>query len=135
MGCSSNSNVEFSNGKETVNSFKNLEKRIKDYKEAINEYKKYKEEYEDILEQQILCERELKKYFSNQKKIIMENEPQEIRNFQKTFNKVNRLEKKLNIVPGCLTKYKNNNKNNKKNSKKDNEKEKENEKDNEKKIE
>ena len=53
----------------------------------------------------------------------MENEPEEIRNFQKTFNKVNRLEKKLNIVPGCLTKLKNNNnkkKNN--NNKKDNEK-------------
>ena len=124
MGCSSNSNIEFSNGKETVNSFKNLENRLKDYREAIKEYKKYKEEYEDILEQQILCERELKKYFSNQKRIIMENEPEEIRNFQKTFNKVNRLEKKLNIVPGCLTKLKNNNNNNnkKKNNKKDNEK-------------
>jgi len=124
MGCSSNSNIEFSNGKETVNSFKNLENRIKDYREAIKEYKKYKEEYEDILEQQILCERELKKYFSNQKRIIMENEPEEIRNFQKTFNKVNRLEKKLNIVPGCLTKLKNNNNNKKKNNnnKKDKEK-------------
>ena len=124
MGCSSNSNIEFSNGKETANSFKNLENRLKDYREAIKEYKKYKEEYEDILEQQILCERELKKYFSNQKRIIMENEPEEIRNFQKTFNKVNRLEKKLNIVPGCLTKLKNNNNNNnkKKNNKKDNEK-------------
>ena len=39
---------------------------------------------------------------------------EEIRNFQKIFNKVNRLEKKLNIVPGCLTKLKNNNNNNKK---------------------
>ena len=86
--------------------------------------KKYKDEYENILEQQILCERELKKYFSNQKRIIMENEPEEIRNFQKTFNKVNRLEKKLNIVPGCLTKLKNNNNNKKKNNnnKKDKEK-------------
>ena len=124
MGCSSNSNIEFSNGKETVNSFKNLENTIKNYREAINEYKKYKEEFEDILEQQILCEIELKKYFNNQKRIIMENEPEEIRNFQKIFNKVNRLEKKLNIVPGCLTKLKNNlkkNNNNKKN-KKDNEK-------------
>ena len=49
MGCSSNSNVEFSNGKETVNSFKNLEKRIKDYKEAINEYKKYKNKIKVII--------------------------------------------------------------------------------------
>ena len=106
MGCSSDYAIkEACEDEETVNAFQKLEQTIKVYKEAIEEYKKYLEEYGDVLEQKVLCEKLINSYFKLQKRVIITNEPQEIRNYRHTFNRVNRLEEKLNITPGCLLNY------------------------------
>ncbi len=115
MGCSSNDNdepKEENTYEDNTNQFDKLEKILKSYKDSIIKYKKYKEDYEDIFEQQIKCERLLKNYFSLQKNIILSNEPEEIKNYKKTFNRVNRLEENLKIVPGFvnMNKYYNKNK-------------------------
>ena len=107
MGCSSN-DVENEKNPYEVNpdSFSKVEKIIKSYREAISKYKKYKEIYEDIFEQQIKCEKLLKHYFSIQNNIILANQPPEIKNYKKTFNRVNKLEDDLKIGPGFILKYK-----------------------------
>ena len=121
MGCGSNYSIkDASNEKETINAFQKLEKSLKAYKEAINEYKKFLEEYGNILEQQIICEKDIIFYFKLQKKINMEKEPKEIKEYKKIFNRVNRLEKRLNIGPGYINKNKDKFYKNK--EKKDNEK-------------
>ena len=107
MGCSSNNIDKDGNPYEdTTNSFEKLEKIIKTYKESIAKYKIYKEDYDEIFEQQMKCEKLLKTYFSLQKSINLSNEPSEIKNYKKTFNRVNRLEENLKVIPGFLNKYK-----------------------------
>ena len=59
---------------------------IKLYKEAISKYKKSVEGYQDIFEQQMKCEKLINLYFSLQKNINLSNEPNEIKNYKKTFN-------------------------------------------------
>ena len=112
MGCSNNevSEGEENNYKAIANSSEKIQKMLKSYKEGILKYKKYKEQYEDILEQQIKCEKLLKKYFSMKSNIVMSNEPNEIKSYKKIFNKINKVEEDLKIVPGFLTKYSNKNK-------------------------
>ena len=110
MGCSSNIMSE-ENNEDNSNSFDKLEKIIKSYREAISKYKKSVEEYEDIFEQQIKCEKLLKNYFSLQKNIIISEQPNEIKNYKKTFNRISKLEDNLKIVPGCISKKFNNNDN------------------------
>ena len=109
MGCSS-SNIDKDGNpyEDNKNSFEKLEKIIKSYKEAIAKYKIYKEDYEEIFEQQMKCEKLLKNYFSLQKSISinLSNEPNEIKNYKKTFNRVNKLEDNLKVIPGFLNKYK-----------------------------
>ena len=103
MGCGTHSTLKEScEDKEQLNAFKKLKNTISVYKEAINEYKKFLEEYQTILEQKLICDKDLNKYFKLQKKIIMDNEPKEIKNYKKIFNRVDRLEEKLNISPGCI---------------------------------
>ena len=103
MGCGTHTTLKEScEDKEQLNAFKKLKNTIKAYKEAISEYKKFLEEYQTILEQKLICEKDLNKYFKLQKKIIMDNEPKEIKNYKKIFNRVDRLEEKLNISPGCI---------------------------------
>ena len=107
MGCSSNNIDKDGNPYEdNTNSFEKLEKIIKSYKEAIAKYKIYKEDYDEIFEQQMKCEKLLKNYFSLQKSINLANEPSEIKNYKKTFNRVNKLEDNLKVIPGFLNKYK-----------------------------
>ena len=114
MGCSSNEKPEEENKfEDNTNQFDKLEKILKSYKESIMKYKKYKEDYEDIFEQQVKCEKLLKNYFSIQKNINLSNEPEEIKNYKKTFNRVNRLEENLKIVPGFINMNKYHNKNKK----------------------
>ena len=103
MGCGSNAELKEScEDKEQLNAFQKLKNAINAYKKGINEYKKFLEEYQHILEQKLICEKNINKYFNLQKKINMQNEPNEIKNFKKVFNRVDRLEKKLNIHPGCI---------------------------------
>ena len=109
MGCSSNDLQNERSTEDNINSFEKLEKILKQYKEAISKYKKSVGEYEDIFEQQIKCEKLLKNYFSLQKNINLSNEPNEIKNYKKTFNRVNRLEENLKIGPGIMNKFKYNN--------------------------
>ena len=114
MGCSSSEKPEEENKfEDNTNQFDKLEKILKSYKESIMKYKKYKEDYEDIFEQQVKCEKLLKNYFSIQKNINLSNEPEEIKNYKKTFNRVNRLEENLKIVPGFINMNKYHNKNKK----------------------
>ena len=106
MGCGSNSSIkEVSDEKETVNAFIKVKNSIKAYKEAISEYKKNVEEFGDILEKKLICEKDITYYFKLQKRINLEKEPKEIKEFKQTFNRVNRLEKRLNIGPGIIKKY------------------------------
>ena len=105
MGCTSNNEIGEENNENNTNSFNKLEKMLNSYKEAISKYKISIQEYEDIFEQQIKCEKLLKTYFSLQKNIILSNEPSEIKNYKKTFNRVNKLEDNLKIVPGIINKY------------------------------
>ena len=109
---------------------------LKSYKEAISKYKNSVGEYEDIFEQQIKCEKLLKTYFSLQKNINLSNEPNEIKNYKKTFNRVNKLEENLKINPGIINKYKynSNNENNNNLKETDNIGEKENEENNDEEI-
>ena len=103
MGCSSNEKPEEEHTfEDNKNQFDKLEKMLKSYKESIMKYKKYKEDYEDIFEQQVKCEKLLKNYFSIQKNINLSNEPAEIKNYKKTFNRVDKLEENLKIVPGFV---------------------------------
>ena len=103
MGCSSNEKPEEEHAfEDNKNQFDKLEKMLKSYKESIMKYKKYKEDYEDIFEQQVKCEKLLKNYFSIQKNINLSNEPAEIKNYKKTFNRVDKLEENLKIVPGFV---------------------------------
>ena len=114
MGCSSNKSLGEENIEVKEDSFDKLEKMIKLYREAISKYKRSIEDYKDIFEQQIKCEKLLNIYFSLQKYINLSNEPNEIKNYKKTFNRVNRLEENLKIGPGIMNKFKlNNNINNK----------------------
>ena len=109
MGCSSNKSLGEENIEVKEDSFDKLEKMIKLYREAISKYKRSIEDYKDIFEQQIKCEKLLNIYFSLQKNIILSNEPNEIKNYKKTFNRVNRLEENLKIGPGIMNKFKYNN--------------------------
>ena len=103
MGCSSNEKQEEEHTfEDNKNQFDKLEKMLKSYKESIMKYKKYKEDYEDIFEQQVKCEKLLKNYFSIQKNINLSNEPAEIKNYKKIFNRVDKLEENLKIVPGFV---------------------------------
>ena len=103
MGCSSNEKQEEEHTfEDNKNQFDKLEKMLKSYKESIMKYKKYKEDYEDIFEQQVKCEKLLKNYFSIQKNINLSNEPVEIKNYKKAFNRVDKLEENLKIVPGFV---------------------------------
>ena len=107
MGCGSNNAIKDScEDKEAIDSFKKLENTMKYYKEAIDEYKNYLNEYLDLLEQKLLCEKEIENYFNLQKRINFQNEPEEIRNYRKSFNRVNRLEERLNIGPGIIAQIK-----------------------------
>ena len=113
MGCSSKEiSEEEDTYKDNKNQFDKLEKILKSYKESIMKYKKYKEDYEDIFEQQIKCEKLLKNYFSLKRNINLSDEPAEIKNFKKTFTRVDKLEENLKIVPGFINmdKYQNKNK-------------------------
>ena len=109
MGCSSNKSLGEENIEVKEDSFDKLEKMIKLYREAISKYKRSIEDYKDIFEQQIKCEKLLNIYFSLQKNINLSNEPNEIKNYKKTFNRVNRLEENLKIGPGIMNKFKYNN--------------------------
>ena len=109
MGCTSNNEIGEENNENNTNSFNKLEKMLNSYKEAISKYKISIQEYEDIFEQQIKCEKLLNIYFSIQKNINLSNEPNEIKNYKKTFNRVNRLEENLKIGPGIMNKFKYNN--------------------------
>ena len=109
MGCSSNKSLGEENIEVKEDSFDKLEKMIKLYREAISKYKRSIEDYKDIFEQQIKCEKLLNIYFSIQKNINLSNEPNEIKNYKKTFNRVNRLEENLKIGPGIMNKFKYNN--------------------------
>ena len=103
MGCNSNPAIKEScEDKETEDAFIKLEKTINEYRKAIAEYKNYLEEYENILKKEISCEKLINYYFRIQKRVNLANEPQEIRYYKKTFYKVNRLEERLNIKPGCI---------------------------------
>ena len=117
MGCSSNDLQNERSTEDNINSFEKLEKILKQYKEAISKYKKSVGEYEDIFEQQIKCEKLLKNYFSLQKNINLSNEPNEIKNYKKTFNRVNKLEDNLKISPAFFSKFNYNNKKDDKNLK------------------
>ena len=113
MGCSSKEiSEEEDTYKDNTNQFEKLEKILKSYKESIMKYKKYKEDYEDIFEQQVKCEKLLKNYFSLKRSINLSDEPAEIKNFKKTFSRVDKLEENLKIVPGFINmdKYRNKNK-------------------------
>ena len=113
MGCSSKEiSEEEDTYKDNKNQFDKLEKILKSYKESIMKYKKYKEDYEDIFEQQVKCEKLLKNYFSLKRNINLSDEPAEIKNFKKTFTRVDKLEENLKIVPGFINmdKYQNKNK-------------------------
>ena len=113
MGCSSKEiSEEEETYKDNKNQFDKLKKILKSYKESIMKYKKYKEDYEDIFEQQIKCEKLLKNYFSLKRNINLSDEPAEIKNFKKTFTRVDKLEENLKIVPGFINmdKYQNKNK-------------------------
>ena len=113
MGCSSKEiSEEEDTYKDNKNQFDKLEKILKSYKESIMKYKKYKEDYEDIFEQQVKCEKLLKNYFSLKRNVNLSDEPAEIKNFKKTFTRVDKLEENLKIVPGFINmdKYQNKNK-------------------------
>ena len=126
MGCGANAALKEScEDKEQLNAFKKLKNTINAYKEGINEYKKFLEEYQNILEQKLLCEKDLNKYFNLQKNINMQNEPKEIQNFKKIFNRVDRLEQKLDIHPGCIKIDVNKKKENKADNKENKQKQKE----------
>ena len=117
MGCASNNQDNEEEKEDNTNSFEKLEKILKSYREAISKYKNSVEEYKDIFEQQIKCEKLLKSYFSLQKNINLSNEPSEIKNYKKTFNRVNKLEDNLKIAPGIINKYNYGNDNGNKNLK------------------
>ena len=113
MGCSSKEiSEEEDTYKDNKNQFDKLEKILKSYKESIMKYKKYKKDYEDIFEHQVKCEKLLKNYFSLKRNINLSDEPAEIKNFKKTFTRVDKLEENLKIVPGFINmdKYQNKNK-------------------------
>ena len=111
MGCSNSEIKNVCDDPESVNAYVKLEKLLAQYKNAIQEYKIFKDKYEEILEQELICNKNLNFYFNSQKKVILSNEPKEIQNYQKIFNRVNRLEEKLNITADCLTNFKKRNKN------------------------
>ena len=71
------------------------------------------------------CEKNLNTYFRLQKVVNFGNEPDEIKNYKKTFNRVNRLEEKLNIIPQCLIKLRNKKKEERKKKEKNEKKNKE----------
>ena len=106
MGCSNSEIKNACEDSESINSYQKLQKLLAQYKNAIQEYKIFMETYEEILEQELLCKKYLDYYFNLQKKVILTNEPKEIQNYQKTFNRVDRLEEKLNISASCLTNFK-----------------------------
>ena len=116
MGCTSNKSLGEENVEDKEDAFDRIEKMIKLYKEAISKYQKNVEEYQDIFEQQMKCEKLINLYFSLQKNINLSNEPNEIKNYKKTFNRVNKLEENLKIGPGIMNKFKYNRDNKNKNS-------------------
>jgi hypothetical protein len=108
MGCNEINVSNYSENKETRSDFKSIQEKLKNLKEIIEDYKKNKNKLEIILTMKNNINNDLNEYFKLINKKILVNEEDEIKNYQKTFQRVNHIEEKMNVNPKLLKNNKEN---------------------------
>ena len=108
MGCNEINVSDYSENKEHRSDFKSIQKKLKNLKEIIEDYKKNKNKLEIILTMKNNINNDLNEYFKLINKKILVNEEDEIKNYQKTFQRVNHIEEKMNVNPKLLKNNKEN---------------------------
>jgi hypothetical protein len=108
MGCDGINVSNYTENKETSSDFKSIQEKLKNLKKIIDDYKINKNRLEILLTLKNNVNNDLNEYFKIINKKILINEVDEIKNYQKTFQKINKIEEKMNVNPKLLNIGKNN---------------------------
>ena len=102
MGCGGTNIRDYTKDPDKVNKFKHIEELIDKFEEAINEYCEYKKEFEKLLYLKNRTEINLELYFKAKNQQILLTEPDLIRNYQKTFHEIKKIDESLQINPNNI---------------------------------
>ena len=102
MGCNEINVSNYTENKGICSDFKSIQEKLKNLKEIIEDYKINKNKLEIILTMKNNINNDLNEYFKLINKKILINEEDEIKNYQKTFQRVNHIEEKMNVNPKLL---------------------------------
>ena len=108
MGCNEINVSNYTENKGIRSDFKSIQEKLKNLKEIIEDYKINKNKLEIILTMKNNINNDLNEYFKLINKKILVNEEDEIKNYQKTFQRVNHIEEKMNVNPKLLKNNKEN---------------------------